>query len=1137
MENPQTHTSSEQVHQHLESAFKSSVSKKKRTIWLRAAFILFAGLTALIISEHVLYLSVPVKTVLSFLLVIAAGFSLWKGFKGTSPEQFKEFYREFSRNSNLPELKDTLDLENTGQGNRALIDAAILQNLGKIDAERLSDKLSAYIKNSESNSTYKKFLQFGIASLLIFGVTAFNFNTATQRTLSFWETFEKPNPYTYEIVPGDTTIEQGTPFQVEITFKGDRTPDEVSLKVKTSVEEDFRTRVMEFSGNTYTSIPQDQNDHLQYYVQMDGYKSDLYNARVQLRPRFNNLQATVVPPAYTQLDSTTFTYPVSQIRAYEGSEIKLFGELNKTIAFLQLSTSREFLDLFVNADSTFSYEIPVNEPDTLRFYIEDENGLTNRNPFQIIVSPQKDEYPLVELIEPEQSFREVNPQEIDILYRATDDFGLTSAALNYELKRAYVENPITGSRKLEQPSNRSLQPHQWDLTELNLKPQDELTFWITVQDNDGYNGFKSSNSQKLTLTVPSLVDYFDEVDKKENEVETDLNEISESLRQTQEQYERFKEKMKDNPENPGYEEKRELEQVQKQQEEIQKKVEELNKKFEQLKQELNKDDMLSEETQKAYEELKKLMEEIDDPAFREALKKMQEQLGQMNPEQLRKAMEEMEFNEELYKERLERTIELFKQLKLNSDLDKLAKSFEDMARKEKEQAARENEPGDKNRNEQLEKSLDENKKLKDQVDSLSENTSPKNEKAVSEYQQKTSEELEKLMEELKEEMEKRENGSSSSENEEGKSEKNNGEQKAGDQNQQNQQQNSRQQRYQELAESTKSLMEGMNQKQMNINIAGLQYVLYSLLNLSLEQEDLTTLASATENRSQAYVGFARNQRNVESIFNAISDSLYQLSAEIPQFSNQINKKKLEVEKRLKSSLEQMSERNRGEASVASRQALGGINDISFMIANLLEQLQNSNNGGGGGGEMSMEQMMEQLQQSGKQQQQLNQQLQDMINDMQGERLSQDQMERLNQIAKQQNQIRKQLQELQRNGEMSGDKIGSELERMIEDMEDTINDLRGGAADPIMIERQQNILSRMLEAEKALQERDEEDKREGREADDFDQSRPPELTLEELEKQIRNRLNDPNFTKYSPDYQRLIENYFELLKLLQDQEIQ
>ncbi len=1127
MDNSEKHTSTGQVKDQLKDAYSSLISKKNGVVFLKALLILFAGLTALVISEQIFYLSTATKTVCLLSLLVLSGISLWKGFDGIKKEPFNQFYRVFSRQSQLPELKDTLDLEKNGQGNRALVDAAILQNLRKIEPERLRSSLAEYIQSSESYTTYSSLLKIGIATLIVFGLTAFNFDSASQRTFTFWENFEKPNPYSYTVTPGNVTIEQGSPFQVDVVFEGDLIPNEVTLKIKTAVEEDFRTRVMEYSGKTFSSIPQDLNNDLQYFIEMDGYQSQLFQADVQLRPRFSELQAKVIPPAYTRLDSSIVSYPLSQIRAYKGSTLKLSGKLNKATPFLQMYTSNEFLDLFVQPDSTFRYEIPVDTPDTLRFHIEDENGLTNKNPFQIIVVPKTDEYPFAELLEPEGNLKEVNPQQIDLLFRSSDDFGLTAATLNYELRRAYVEEPATGTVPLNVPSGNALQPFQWDLGDFDLKPQDELTFWISVWDNDEYNGYKSSNSQKITLTVPSLVDYFEDVDKKEDDVESTLDEISESFKQTQQQYEQFKEKMKDNPEQTGYEEKRELDQVQKQQEEVQKKINELNEKFEQLKNEMSKDNMLSEETQRAYQELQKLMEEIDDPAFRKAMEKLQEELGQMNPEQLREAMENLEFNEELYKERLERTIELFKQLKLNSDLDKLTKSFEDMARKEEEMAQNEeNEQGD-NAEEQLQKTLEENQKLKDQVESLSENTSPKNEKAVSEYQQQTQEELDKLMEDVKKELDKQSSGE-------------NGENQQ-QQKQQGQQQkspdNDRQKKYQKLAEDTKSLMQGMNRNQMNINIAGLQYVLHSLLNLSLEQEDLTTLASATENRSQAYVTYARNQRNVEGIFKSISDSLYQLSAEIPQFSNQINKKKLEVEKRLQRSLEQMSERNQSQSSVASRQALGGINDISFMIANLLDQLQNSQSGGGGAGGMSMQQMMEQLGETGQQQQRLNQQLQEIINDIQGERLSQNQMQRLNQLARQQNQIRKQLQQLQQSGDLEGDKIGSELERMIEDMEDTINDLRGGVTDPVLIERQQNILSRMLEAEQAMQERDEEDKREGNIASEFEQQRPPELTLEELEKQIRNRLNDPNFTKYSPDYQRLIENYFELLKKLRTQEIQ
>ena len=71
------------------------------------------------------------------------------------------------------------------------------------------------------------------------------------------------------------------------------------------------------------------------------------------------------------------------------------------------------------------------------------------------------------------------------------------------------------------------------------------------------------------------------------------------------------------------------------------KIDELNKKFEEIKKELSDNNLLSEETQKAYDELKKLMEEIDDPGLREALEKLRENMQQLSPEQLRKAMEDV----------------------------------------------------------------------------------------------------------------------------------------------------------------------------------------------------------------------------------------------------------------------------------------------------------------------------------------------------------------------------------------------------------------------------------------------------------------------------------------------------------------
>jgi hypothetical protein len=1038
-------------------------------------------------------------------------------------DPFQIFYRKFAHNQQIEELNYFLDLEKDELADPSLVHAALERNLSSIDFEEFKKRLNSYSESQSETQFFKKSIRFTAVLFTFFLITAFTFPDGAKRTMYLWKSFEKPNPYSFTVNPGNVTLEQGSPFSAHINFGDDRIPEIVNLFVKTSVEDEFRSLNMDVSTSGFTSIPFDLNNDLEYFIEMGEFRSETYKASVQLRPRFAELTSIINPPDYTDLDSTSQSYPFSLIRAYQGSQLTLRGFLNKEIEEMSISSSSNTLDSSSVEFQNFFAGFLVSKPDTISFLLSDKNGLQNKNPFQFIIEPIIDEYPIVELVEPSTSFEMVQPKDLQLTYKATDDFNITKGQLKYELKKAYVDEPRSGSINLKRPVNGVLQRYGWDFSELNLSPLDELTFWIEASDNDGYNGRKISRSQEITLTVPSLVDYFESLDKKEDEVDSDLEAISDAFEEMSNAYEEFEESLKEDPEI-DYENQRQVEEAVKKQEEVQNKIDELNKKFEEIKKELSENNLLSEETQKAYDELKKLMEEIDNPELREALEKLRENMQQLRPEQLRRAMEDIEFNEEDYKKRIERTIELFKQLKLMSDMEKLAKSFEDQARQEQELS--ETPPSDEETENKRKEDLEQIEKLKEAIENLAENTSEKTEGKVSEFQKETQEELEKNIEEKIEEWLKQQQDEGNEGSESNESQK------------QQKQSPNLQQEYQKLAEKTRNQMKAMGQQQEQINIAGLQYVLHSLLTLSTEQEDLVYLSQQTEDRSLAYVELARDQRNVEQIFGALSDTLFNLSTSIPQFSNQINTKTIELKTQLERSLTQMAERHQRNSTVASRQAFGGINEIAFMIANLLEQLQNNDGSGqsGSGTPQSIQQMIEQLGEMKGNQQQLNEQLQQMINDMQGERLSNDQTERLNELAKQQNRIRKQLQELQKSGGLEGDRAGSEIQRMIEDMEDTINDLRGGAVDPTLIERQQNILTRMLDAEKSMQERDEEEKeREGKSPTDFQRNNPNDITLEELEKQIRSRLNDPNFTKYSPDYQKLIERYFELLKQLQERQ--
>lgn len=1097
-------------------AFRGLIKKEIITSVLVAFAVFFVCFLVIILAEQALYLSPFIKTVLLVLTLLCSFSTGTFYYKKKTSQSFSEFYSKFAEFSSQPELKYAFDLkEHPRNENSRFFTLALQKNIEQISLKSFSNGLNNYVHNQ---SAHKKFVSFSLISLfLLISVVAAVFiaGGSFSRTLNFWQTYTPPNPYSFQITPGHVTLQQGKDFMPTIQFDGD-TPDELVLAVKTDVENTYRKRSpVKKEGSMFEFSPLSLSADATYYFEMDGYKSATFKATFQLLPRFQRLTIQVDPPAYTQLNSTLYTYPSSNIQAYRGSKITFTGTTNKAIASLFLIQKNKNDSLSINSKTAREFEHPwiYTQQDTVQFSMLDKTGLNNENPFEFILRSIQDEYPFVQLLSPEENIEQKNPGKLQLEYQTDDDFGISSTSLHYSIQSAFGDAEAL-EKTIQLPADASTARYDWNLKSLNLKPRDVLTFWIETSDNDGFQGAKTSSSRKFTLSVPSVTEYLDELDNKEDDLDRTLDDVSESYQQMQNEYERFKEDMKQNPEQ-NYEQQQRLKNVEERQNEVQEKVDELNKKFEKIRSEISRDSLMSKETMNAYKELKQLMKEIDDPALQKALEELQESMGKLSPQELRQAMENFEFNEQRYQERIERTLELFKQLKLNSDLDKLAKAFDELARQEKELSESKSDPGS-NQSERQQAIQQDARQMQNKLNELSENAPKKSASQIEKLQEDASGELKKVDENLKQNIQELQKGNLSPNN----------------QNQIKQQQKNIEQQFRQLSQQMNSAQKSMQQQQAQINISALQYILYSMIDLSEHQEKLTQKTQNLTSRSQGFVKKARKQQNIQQQFSNISDSLFVISKTVPQFSNTINQKKAQVVQQLAASVTQLAERNKSNATFNQRQSLGGMNEIASMIASLLQQLQDAKSGAGGGA-MSMQQLMEQMQKMSGQQQQLNEQIQNYINDIQGNRLSNDQIERLNQMARQQNAIRKQLREMQRGGQLQdGDRVLSELERMAEQMEDTINDLRGGQTNELLIERQQNILSRMLNAEKALQERGKEEQREATTAEDVPKRVPPDVTIEELKKRIRKLLNDPKQTPYNDDYQKLIEQYFKLLQELE-----
>ncbi|MCH8566740.1 MAG: DUF4175 family protein [Balneolales bacterium] len=1103
----------------------------------RKLALFFSGLTGfmivfavLMLLEHQAYLSPLLKSSLWVAASAVAAIGAYLVYQKLPKLEKDSFYRRITRETELQQMRYLLDLGRLeDSSNQVFRDTAILQNLEVLRAhEQHPDskpevRIQRWLWNFPGAVYFRKIASVagGVFAIILL-ISLFRTDAAV-RSITFWGEFERPNPFEYSIDPGNIAVEQGSRISIEATFTGDQ-PETVALALRSGVEERFRTIQMEQTrSGRFVSPPQEIFNDTEYRVLMDDFQSPIFSLEVQQTPRFRELIAEVTPPAYTGRESERFTYPFSRIEVPEGSEIELRATANKPIALVSVLRAKDrdsdepaqSMSALTEEQQSFSYTFTATDPDTLSFRLTDDEGLLNRNPFSFNLRVIRDQAPTVRIIRPEAVIQKLNPRELEIQAEARDDYGLSSIHLRYELRPGFGGDVRRGNVRISgrAPASTNIR-YSWDVSELQMQAADEVVYWIEVFDNDEINGFKSAVSARQTLRASSLAESIMQQEEQEDDLTRRLDELSRQQDQAREELQQLRDNIIQNP-NESWEQQQMTDEMKQQQERMSEQLQQLQEEFDRMSEEMMNDSVISEETRQRYEDLQQLMSEIDDPEILELLEKLRESLENMDQNQIREALENLEFNEQSYRERLERTLELFKQLRLELDLDRASALLEELAQQEERLMEMDNAGDQQQQQEAIQEELD---KLRERLEQLPEKSPQRRMQMVEELSEQMGGQMDEVQQKIDENLQELQSGDP-------------------DQERSKQQQSEIRDQLKEMSEQLSMARSSMQQQQLEINIAALRSIFQSMITLSEAQEDLNIETLQLEPNSIAFVRQARLQRNISANFSIISDSLMQVAKEIPQFTNAALRYRLEVERSLEQSVDFLRERNKNQATTAERIGLGGLNQLGGMIADLLEQLDEMDGEGGGGGGMDSEQMMQQMEQMGEMQQQLNQQIQDFINDMAGDRLTQDQMERLDQMARQQNEIRQQVEQLQRSGNFrQGDRILSELQRLAEQMEDTINDIRGGSTDELLVERQQNILNRMLETQRSMDRQDESEERLGISAEDVERSDPPELTLEELEREIRNRLQDPNQTRFTDDYQQLIRMYFQILQEIEGQEI-
>jgi hypothetical protein len=333
------------------------------------------------------------------------------------------------------------------------------------------------------------------------------------------------------------------------------------------------------------------------------------------------------------------------------------------------------------------------------------------------------------------------------------------------------------------------------------------------------------------------------------------------------------------------------------------------------------------------------------------------------------------------------------------------------------------------------------------------------------------------------------------------------------------------QRMQKQLTQMKSQMQG---RQRQMNLAGLRTALENTLRLSKRQESLRGQVRALASDGPALRPYARDQKTLSDGLRTVTDSLQTIAERVPEMSRTVQETTGNALRAMETATTALDKRNAGKATGHQKTSMMHLNELALLLSNLLEQLQNQQQGSGSG--MSMQQMVQQLQQMSGQQQKLNQQIQQYLNQQQGQRLSPDQAQRRKELAKQQRRIKEQLQNMGVGSEAREQVLG-DLERIAKQMEQSARELQGGERPSRdLIDRQRQIMTRLLNAQQSLRTQGKQEQRRGRQADDdYEQRRPGARPAPEEADQLRRDLIRALEMGYSSDYEDLIRRYFDLLQ--------
>ncbi|MDZ7373000.1 MAG: hypothetical protein ONB23_03425 [candidate division KSB1 bacterium] len=914
--------------------------------------------------------------------------------------------------------------------------------------------------------------------------------------------------FAFQVVPGSAEVLRGSPVEIACRLTGS-VPREVSLQL--AEEGGDRVRALppnaDSAGAYRWQIPKVERSFA-YWILADGRKSERFRITAVEPPLLRQIQLQLVFPPYTGVSPQLLEPNVGEVAALLGTRVLVRGEANKPLSWAAMVFgSGDTAALQVNG-ARVRGEFTVHGDEEYWFALRDNKGYSNRESIHYRVSSFRDAFPVVSIPVPGRDTELDENMSLPMVLLAEDDFGIASLELRY---RIVLRSEWPGSVDTTWKSVRIPLPEgrrdrisvdwEWSLSDLDLLPEDEVEYLAVVRDNDAVTGPKEARSVVYRIRYPSVYELYEEVRRQQEGAYDQLTEVEERAEELRQRIREMAREMLRDAEI-RWERREKLAEMAAEEQSLLEKLRTIDEKLDSAVQRMEKNRLVAAETLEKYRQIQELVHDLDSPQIRQALQRLQEALSQLDPSRVQEAMRRLQLSHEDLLQSLDRTIELLKRLRLQQELEEAVAKAEDLLRRQ--QTLERNLVEGSSKSEQL---VDQQRSLARDARDL--------EEQIAGLARQAEELLRDLPPGLDSARGIADSGLVSSQMQEITEFLQRG--------QPPQAQRAIQRAMGDLFRLSSNLARARDQMSGReaMEVAqSLSRAAWQALQLSQAQEELWQRLRDAETTPEALSRLAEDQADLRQALDRVAEELLELGRRSFALTPGMSQALGQAADEMNQVLRQLESRNPGPAQRAAFRAMQALNRFTLSVQEAFQQAT------GSAGQSGLEQWLQQLMGISNQQQWLNQQtLQFGL----GQHWGPEERAALEELAARQEALRQLLE--QALGEAAG-QVGSagRMDQILEDMAKVADDLRQGAIRKETLDRQQRILSRLLDAQRSVRLEGYSRQRKAETAKQQRASHPERLPsdLGETANSWRKDLLRALKEGYAGDFRRMIEAYFQAM---------